>query len=84
VNGSTWRNRRISHRCGRYPLKSIHSIEPAPERAATRHVAAEEPVTARIRRQAQAAADTAALPLQTHQERAARSRLRQARQPALA
>ncbi len=31
-------------------LKSAHSIEPAPQRAAARRIAAEEPVTARLRR----------------------------------
>ena len=34
-------------------LKSAHTIDAAPERTATRRIAAEEPVTARIRRRAE-------------------------------
>jgi hypothetical protein len=35
-------------------LKAAHTIDAAPERTATRRIAAEEPVTARIRRRAEA------------------------------
>ena len=36
-------------------LKAAHTIDDAPERTAARHIAAEEPVTARIRRRSEAA-----------------------------
>lgn len=36
-------------------LKAAHTVEAAPERTAPRHIAAEEPVTARIRRRTEAA-----------------------------
>src|SRR5205823_208929 len=42
-------------------LKSAHTIDAAPERTAPRRIAAEEPVTARIRRRT--AQEPAALPL---------------------
>jgi hypothetical protein len=66
-------------------LTSAHHLDAAPERTARRCLGAEEPVTARIRRQGHAmpAQTEVPLPPPTHQQRAAASRLRQERQPAL-
>jgi hypothetical protein len=49
-------------------LKAAHTIETAPARTARRTTTAEEPVTARIRRRAEAAPQAAGL---THQQRLA-------------